>query len=75
MNNREKLEKLNEIYNDINYDINTVWDDTYEDDYDRIATIKSVLSFFQNNNEVKDELIDIIKYYVFRFYEETRGDE
>ena len=66
-------EKLMQIYSDISYDINSVWDDSYEDVDDRIDTIKSILSFFNNNNEAKEELITIIKYYVYRLYEDIKN--
>lgn len=67
----EKLkEKLFEIYEDVSYDINTVWEDTYEDVDVRTDTIKSILSFFGDNKEVKDELIHLINYYVYKTYEE-----
>lgn len=64
-------EKLLEIYKDIDYDINTIWEDTYEDYDYRTDLIKSILSYFKNDNEVKEELLELIKYYVYRLYEES----
>ena len=63
-------DKLLQIYQDIDYDINTIWDNSYEDYDYRTDLIKSILSFFNGNNEVKEELLELIKYYVYRLYEE-----
>ncbi|MBR5303488.1 MAG: hypothetical protein IKU37_01510 [Candidatus Gastranaerophilales bacterium] len=67
-----KEEKLQNIFNDISYDINGVWDDSIEDDYDIVGQISSILSYFKGNEEVKDELISLIKYYCYRLYEEIK---
>ncbi|MBQ6628565.1 MAG: hypothetical protein IJI98_11180 [Methanosphaera sp.] len=64
-------DKLLQIYQNIDYDINTVWDDSYEDYDYRTDLIKSILSFFDGNKEVKEELLELIKYYVYRLYEES----
>ena len=67
----KEYEILKEIYHDIDYDINGVWDDSIEDDYDFVGKIESVLSYI-NNKYVKDEIIEIIKHYVYRYYEELQ---
>ena len=63
-------ETLIQVYEDISYDINTIWDESYEDVDNRVEKIKSVLSFFNKKEDVKEEFIEIIKYYVYRLYEE-----
>lgn len=63
-------ETLIQVYEDISYDINTIWDESYEVVDNRVEKIESVLSFFNKNEDVKEELIEIIKYYVYRLYEE-----
>ena len=71
----EEINVLKSVYNDINYDINGVWDDTIEDANYFTDLLASTLSYFKKSEVVKEQFIEIIKHYVFKLYDELEHNK
>jgi predicted site-specific integrase-resolvase len=64
----KKIDILKNVYNDISYEINGIWDNSIEEDSERVEQLSKILD--KCDEELKNDLIDIIQVYCYRLYED-----